>query len=516
MRLSSLGRLDRLAHSRWRPVRFLARLASAVVVRTTVAATLAVGIALAASLVSTVIVLRAALTRGMVDTARSEAYDIALLVRDGNVSHPLPLPRGDLAAQVVASSGQVIAATANLRGMGPLVNPRVIPTQGLIRTQVTAKARLLVVAPTADQRTVLLAQPIVLTSRAAATLARSAMPAQVSSDSVETYYVVTIASLASVDQATRTLVHIFDVVYPIVLLIVGVATWWLAHRALAPVDQMITDVAEITSSNLRQRVTQPPGNDEVARLARTMNAMLARLDRAMQREKQFIEDASHELKSPLSAIRTTLEVGSLHPELTDWTETTRIALAESERMQRLIDNLLLLTRTDAGLVRHQRTVDLTAIVAAELERLSRLAPHIDIGDASTVTASIVAEPEQLRSLIRNLAENAARHARHRVVIHVDAGQPGALLVVDDDGPGIPMERREEIFERFARLDEARSRHDGGSGLGLAIVRSVVTGLGGRVWVAESSLGGARFVVSLPTASVAPYPRNLIATNQAKE
>ncbi|ACU53652.1 histidine kinase [Acidimicrobium ferrooxidans DSM 10331] len=507
MRLNSLGYLGRLARSRWRVVRFFGRLAASVVVRTTVAATVAVGLALLASLVATVLVLRTALTRGIVQTARSEAYDIVLLVRNGDVPRPLPLPRGDLAAQIVSSTGQVVAATPNLRGVAPLVNPHHVPPAGLVVTRATSKARSILVGHDIDIRSVLVAEPIALTTRAAATLAHSAVPAQVGSSGVETYYVFTIASLASVDQATRTLVHIFDVVYPLVLLVVASATWWLARRALAPVDQMISDVAEITSSQLDQRVTEPPGDDEIARLAQTMNAMLARLEHALIREKQFIQDASHELKSPLSALRTTLEVGALHPEITDWDESTQIALSEADRMQRLIESLLLLARAETGPRRPASTeLDLVGVVEDEVARLERLNPRLSFALATDVHATIAAEPELLRSLVRNLLENAARHATSRVRVRTSTlvtGSlgPGVTLDVDDDGPGIPPDRRDEVFERFARLDTARARHDGGTGLGLAIVRSVAVGLGGRVRVLDSDLGGARFRVELPTATV---------------
>lgn len=507
MRLTSLGYLGRLARSRWRIVRLLGRLAASVVVRTTFAATVAVGLALLASLVATVLVLRGALTRGIVQAARSEAYDIVLLVRNGDVPRPLPLPRGDLAAQIVSSTGQVVAATPNLRGVAPLVNPHHVPLTGLVVTRATRKARAILVGHDIDIRSVLVAEPIALTTRAAATLAHSAVPAQVGSSGVETYYVFTIASLASVDQATRTLVRIFDVVYPLVLLVVATATWWLARQALAPVDQMISDVAEITSSQLDQRVTEPPGDDEIARLAHTMNAMLARLEHALIREKQFIQDASHELKSPLSALRTTLEVSALHPEITDWSETTQIALSEADRMQRLIESLLLLARAETGPSRPASAeLDLTSIVEEEIVRLERLNPELNFAFVTEVHATITAEPELLRSLVRNLLENAARHARSRVRARTSALVEGALkrgaaLDVDDDGPGIPPDRREEVFERFARLDAARARHDGGTGLGLAIVRGVAVGLGGRVAALESDLGGARFRVDLPTATV---------------
>jgi len=509
MRLASLGRLRHLADSRWPPLRFLGRAASSVVVRTTVAATLGVGLALLASLVATVLVLRTALTRGVIQTARTEADDITVLVRNGNVPSSLPMPRGDLAAQIVSSSGQVIASTPNLHGVGPLVNPHRVPASGLVETRATRKARAILIGHNIDIRSVLVAQPIELTTRAAASLARSSVPAQVTQAGVETYYVFTIASLASVDQATQTLVHIFDVVYPAVLVVVMGATWWLARRALAPVDQMITEVAAITSSRPGHRVSEPPGDDEIARLARTMNAMLTRLDQGIEREKQFIQDASHELKSPLSALRTTLEVAALHPDATDWQEATAIALAEAERMQRLIENLLLLARTEAGARVPTEPADVVALVDDEVARLERLHPGLALEFvAEPRRAEVLADREQLRSLVRNLLENAARHASGRVRATLTTADAQLHLDVDDDGPGIPPDRRAVVFERFARLDEARTRHDGGSGLGLAIVKSVVVGVGGSVRATSSPLGGARFEVVLPTVAVehrAPAP-----------
>jgi signal transduction histidine kinase len=229
-----------------------------------------------------------------------------------------------------------------------------------------------------------------------------------------------------------------------------------------------------------------------------MNEMLDRLEDARDRQANFVSDASHELRTPLAVIRTELEV-ALRSEGTDhWREVATDVLDEDLRMQRLVDDLLFIAKHEGLADRHERfLVDVDDLVLAELRRGSFARPV----DASDVSAGQVrGNPDHLARVIRNLLENADRHAHSRVAVHVTSADGLVTLDVDDDGPGVPEADRELVFERFGRSDTARSRATGGAGLGLAIVNEIVTELDGQVTVSRSPwLGGARFTVSLPDA-----------------
>ncbi len=237
-----------------------------------------------------------------------------------------------------------------------------------------------------------------------------------------------------------------------------------------------------------------------------MNRMLDRLEASQERQQRFISDASHELRSPVATIRHHAEVALAHPGRGTDDELAAVVLPEDLRIERLVDDLLFLARADESTLEvRRRVIDLDDLVFDEAARLRATTDH-DV-DVSAVSAGQVdGDASHLRRVLRNLGDNAARHARSSIRVELAEAVDGVLLVVEDDGSGIPADRREEVFERFVRLDEARARDDGGSGLGLAITAEVVAAHHGTVRAVEGRAGGARVEVLLPRAGDrAPTP-----------
>lgn len=232
---------------------------------------------------------------------------------------------------------------------------------------------------------------------------------------------------------------------------------------------------------------------------------LRRVEGAHQRQQRFVADASHELRTPLTSIRSELEVDLAHPEQRDLVATQRSVLEETVRLQRLVDDLLYLARSDAGAagLRHG-PVDLDEIVLEEA-RTVRARRDVEVDTGAVSGAQVTGDGDQLTRVVRNLLENAERHARSRVTITLGEDGGGVALVVADDGPGIPAEQAARIFERFARVDEARGRAEGGSGLGLAITHDIVSRHGGTIAVDGNHGTGARFVVRLPAGQGSESP-----------
>jgi signal transduction histidine kinase len=235
--------------------------------------------------------------------------------------------------------------------------------------------------------------------------------------------------------------------------------------------------------------------------------MLGRLDRSAQQQRRFVADASHELRSPLARMRAELEVDAAHPESADSQATASSVLAETVGMQRLVDDLLLLARGDAGAptALSSEPVDLDGVVDTVVGGLRRAGERrIDTHGVEPV--QVRGHRGQLERLVGNLLRNAVRHARDHVVVTLGPTPGGgAELTVADDGPGIPIDERERVFERFTRLDDARTAGTGGAGLGLAIVREIAERHGGSVAVADGA-PGARLVVTLPAAPSLPPDR----------
>ena len=287
---------------------------------------------------------------------------------------------------------------------------------------------------------------------------------------------------------------------PIVLLVVGVVAWLLVGRSLAPVEAIRGEVEEISSTELHRRVPTPGGTDELARLAATMNEMLGRLERGQSRQRQLVADTSHELRSPIASIRQHAEVALAHPERTTVSELAETVLAESLRLARMVDDLLLLARADERtLALERRSLDLDDLVL-DAARALRGHGHLEVDATGVSGGRVRGDPDGLRRVVANLAENAARHARGRVAFSVVEEGDEVRLRVEDDGPGIAPADRDRVFERFVRLDAARARDAGGSGLGLAIVAELVKAHEGSAVIGESALGGTMVEVRLPRAT----------------
>lgn len=286
---------------------------------------------------------------------------------------------------------------------------------------------------------------------------------------------------------------------PLLTVLVAGSTWLVVGRSLIPVDRMRREVDEVTARNLHRRVIDPGGSDELSQLARTMNNMLDRLESSQQSQRRFISDASHELKSPLASLHQYAEVARTHPDRISAADLAGAIEDEGGRLERLVAGMLVLARADEqslGLAGVE--VDLDDLLLDEVRRL-RQSTHLTINASDLGAARVVGDPILLTQLVRNLVDNAAQHASTRVALRLAVVGGKAVLAVEDDGPGIPEADRERVFDRFARLDEARARNSGGSGLGLAIVREIVGAHCGTVLITGSELGGTRIEVSLPAA-----------------
>ncbi|RMI31589.1 sensor histidine kinase [Streptomyces triticirhizae] len=279
---------------------------------------------------------------------------------------------------------------------------------------------------------------------------------------------------------------------PALLAVVAGVTWLVTRRALRPVEGIRRGMADITASeDLSRRVPEPEARDEVGRLARTTNETLAALEASVERQRRFVADASHELRSPIASLRTQLEVGAAHPELLDLPG----AVQDTVRLQALAADLLLLARLDAGERPLGSTVELARLVDEALaERVGDLHPVV-VGELADLR--VKGSRGQLARVLGNLLDNAQRHAAGRVRVSLRSAGGRALLEVGDDGDGVPEADRERIFERFVRLDDARSRDEGGAGLGLAIARDVARRHSGELTVGAAPEGGALFTLRLP-------------------
>ncbi|MDM7832540.1 sensor histidine kinase [Cellulomonas edaphi] len=293
--------------------------------------------------------------------------------------------------------------------------------------------------------------------------------------------VVATVPLGEVQGLLRALTVALVVVVPLLTALLAVAVWFAIGRALAPVEQLRRAAAQVAVSGGPGSLPVPPADDELGALARTLNEMLDRLETASARQRSFVADAAHELRSPIASLRAAVDVAREHPGSYAPGELAADLDGDLTRMQGLVDDLLLLARVGAA-PHAATTVDLAALA---VEIAAGRAPVSGAGEAS-------ADPEAVGRVLRNLLENALRHATGRVQVTVAPGR----VDVDDDGAGIAPADRDRVFERFVRLDDARERDAGGSGLGLAIARELARDQGGDVLLSDSPLGGLRATLSL--------------------
>lgn len=317
-------------------------------------------------------------------------------------------------------------------------------------------------------------------------------------------YTVLAGSPMTVMTQTERAFGLFTVVLiPVVLAGVWVIAWRSVDRALRPLEQMRRELSQVTGGRMSRRVTVPDTEDEVADLAREVNVTLDRLQRFVEGQRKFVADASHELRSPLTALRTQLELALEHPGDEDWPTVAMAALSDADRLQRVVTDVLTLARLDAGVQGEREPVDLGELARTEAtERLRRVPVHVHVQDVANPVI-VHASRTQLVRVLTNLLDNAERHTRTHIQIAVYRDGPEAVLEVADDGAGIPVQDRERVFQRFVRFPESHERDPNGSGLGLPIARDIVTAHGGTLTAEESKEGGALLVMRLPLKDEVP-------------
>lgn len=440
--------------------------------RTTMLATLLVTVALTLGAVALVVTLDRSLTRAGDDLARSRVDNLVALASAGQLPRVLTHVGDDSVAQVVAADGSVLAASANIQGVGPISrfsprgdDPVVTTMRDVPDDNETEDYRVWVQrTPTPDGEVTVYVGP----------------------------------SLESTQEVLGRLTGSLVVGLPLLIALLAYAMWVVVGRALRPVEAIRSEVAEISPRELDRRVPVPATEDEVSRLAETMNAMLGRLEAASEQQRDFVANASHDLQSPLTSFRTQLEVALAHPDATDWRATALDLHAEGDRMERLVRDLLFLAEADSAQSERQtQLVDLDDVVLEEAARV-RAGGKAELDTSGVTAAPVRGNRDDLARLVRNLLENARDHAVSTVGVTLSNGSSEVVLTVEDDGPGVPVEHRDRIFDRFYRADEARTRSAPGTGLGLAIVRSVAERHRGTAELAEGTRG-ARFVVRLPSA-----------------
>jgi signal transduction histidine kinase len=311
--------------------------------------------------------------------------------------------------------------------------------------------------------------------------------------------VIAAVSYAQAADSLTTLARVLAIGTPLLFGLLALVTWLVTGYTLRPIAELRRGAAEVTQTGVPRDLPVPPARDEVRSLAVTLNDMLSRLAAAQQRQRDLVSDTAHELRSPIASIRAQLEVALDHPDGLDWVQTARDVHADTLRLARLAENLLLLARLDdRGLARPGKPADLGALCESVAARYAagRVPVQADVPGPCVVAG----DQDALSRMLVNLLDNAVRHAASLVTVSVTRAGGWALLTVTDDGPGIPAEDIERAFGRFSRLDDARSRAaaDGaeGAGLGLAIVRATAEAHGGSASLTDAG-PGLRAEVRLP-------------------
>lgn len=312
-------------------------------------------------------------------------------------------------------------------------------------------------------------------------------------------------SLESIQDTLRRLLTLLLIAGPAILLIAAVSGYWLAGRALAPIERIRRQAAAIGAQDLGQRLNLELPDDEVGRLARTFDQMLARLDESFQRQRRFTADASHELRTPLAIIRGEVDVALERPRTSeDYVETLQSVGAEAERMSRLASNLLLLTRSDtAELTLNREQIDLADLLRVLIEQMQSQAETSNVTLKTDLPEQLImqGDADRLLQLFVNLLENAFVYAPgSTVTVQGRQTLETIEIAIADTGPGIHPEHLSHLFERFYRVDKARSRKSGGSGLGLSIAQEIARAHGGEITVTSAPGKGTAFTVHLPLSS----------------
>ncbi len=436
-------------------VRFRSALAAGAVVA--VASVLAGGVLLVTA--------RGILLDNVTGAATDRATQVAAAIRTGQDA---PVSSDRTVYQVLDPSGQVLTASALLTGAPPISDLR--PATGIRRLQ----TRELEIGHHSPYR--IIAEGVTTPSGRRIVLAAESMDV--------------------VSDATEAMLAALLLGMPVLALVVAGATFLFVGRTLRPVEAMRRQAATITSRSLHTRLPVPATEDEIAALAATMNTMLDRIEASTAAQRQFVADASHELRSPLATVHANADLLAAAGLDDDSARSISRIQSESARMARLVDDLLLLARMDDQTVSGRPgDVDLDDLVYAARERIAVERP--DLAVTGTVQpVRITGDPDQLHRALRNLVDNAVRHAKSTIAVTLTEKDGQAQIVVANDGPPIPPAERERIFDRFVRLDDSRSRAGGGAGLGLAIARDIVAAHGGVLAVADLPSGAAMHI-SIP-------------------
>ncbi|MFJ9742482.1 ATP-binding protein [Streptomyces sp. NPDC101166] len=471
--------------------------------RAALGATLVVAVALVAAGAAVLLALESSLSGQAGAQADRAAREVAAELAAGHAHDRLSLDDEDRPVQVVTEDGTLVAATEGLERISGTGTDAVRPAPGAARAPAQAGHAAATPDDDDDDADASAPRPGEIGEDTAfrdgsATVDGDTADYRFASVSVETddrgaLTVHAGAPLSSEHSAVGTALTVMLIGFPLLLAVVAGVTWLVTRRALRPVEGIRREMAAITASaDLARRVPEPDTHDEVARLARTTNETLTALQSAVERQRRFVADASHELRSPIASLRTQLEVGAAHPELLD----VPGAVEDTVRLQDLAADLLLLARLDAGERPADARVDLAALVREATAQ--RTGVRVD-----AEPVEVAGSRGQLSRVLANLLDNAGRHAREEVTVSVrrERRPDGrwALVSVADDGDGVPEADRERVFERFVRLDAARTRDEGGAGLGLAIARDVAERHGGTLTVRQAPAGGALFELRLPAA-----------------
>jgi signal transduction histidine kinase len=397
---------------------------------------------------------------------------VASEARTGQLTSVIETPPRVPILQVITPDGGVLAASENARDKGPLTALRTDKPETVYSSERVLDGPSDILEPGAQY---LVMAMRVLTPRG----------------------YVTVYAAASLSDVNRALSWMYVLIFggtPLVLIIVASLSWAVVGQALRPVERIRAELAEITGHDLSRRVPVPDTGDEITDLAATTNHTLDRLERSAETQRRFVADASHELRSPITALRAQLEVATAYPDETDWASTGASALSSADRLTDIIDELLMLARLDAGAIIDRRVVDIADLAEEQVRRRAGGPVHIvpDIVERACVLGSSV----QLDRVLTNLLDNATRHAHSRIGLQVAVDEKDVVVTVTDDGTGILPEYRECVFERFTRLPEARAKDKGGSGLGLALSREIAIAHRGNLTITDH-YPGAQFVLRLP-------------------
>jgi signal transduction histidine kinase len=406
-------------------------------------------------------VLTAILDQGLVQ----RADDIEAAVREGDVPTQFASVGDEGFAQLMTDDGTVVASTPNLAGEPPLdlpVSQSGSDTIGTVAGLSVDDDVFRVLSRTFDGTRLYVAT---------------------------TYDVVT--------ESTMALLGSLALALPILTVFLAGLVWWLVGRTLRPVEEIRRDVARIGGGDLARRVPTPGTGDEIDRLAATMNQMLERLEVSVGRQQQFVADASHELRIPLTRLRSQLELMLVSNDGDVDRKALASMLEETIAMQAMVEDLLFLARLDSGTEVSRSPVDLDDLV---LDQVNQLSPGggVDVHLEEFSAVLVYGDKSQLARAVKNLLYNARRHAASGIWVSLSESNGEAILRVRDDGDGVPIDAASDIFERFTRIDEARSADDGGAGLGLAIARDIIERHTGRLVLANAGEPGAVFEIRLPT------------------